>query len=725
MPGIETLRRHCEERSDEATQKTPGIRRSAGSLDCFASLAMTPGTPAMPHDPLLQPFRLKHLTLRNRFMSTAHEPAYTEDGMPKERYRLYHREKAKGGIALTMIGGSSVVAPDSPQAFGNIVLYRDEVVRWLRELADDVHAQGAAVMIQITHLGRRTSWNKEDWLPVIAPSPVREPAHRAFPKAMEDWDIARVVAAYADAAERCKAGGLDGLEFEMYGHLIDQFWSPATNQRDDAYGGPLDNRIRFGLMVLDAVRERVGADFIIGCRLVCDEDWDRGLTREEGVGIAQRLAATGKIDFLNVIKGHIDTDEALSHVIPGMGARSAPALDFAGEVREAARLATFHAARIQDVATARHAVASGKLDMVGMTRPHIADPHIARKVAEGREHEIRPCVGMGYCIDRIYFGGEALCIHNAASGREATMPHEIARGPGPARKVVVIGAGPAGLEAARVAAARGHAVVLFEAADRPGGQVSITAGLKRRREIMGLVDWRVARCEEHGVAFRFNRYAEAGDVLAEDPDIVVVATGGLPNTAFLDAGSELVTTTWDILSGAAKPAESVVLYDDNGNHPGMTAAEFIADAGSRLEIVTPERVLAPEVGGTNYPAYFRAISAAGATVTLNLRLESVARDGNQLVATFFNEYDRSRHEKRAHQVVVEHGTLPNEDLYFALKPQSRNLGEVDYRALRENRPQDVVRHPEGRFALYRIGDAVASRNIHAAVYDALRLAKDF
>ena len=185
----------------------------------------------MSRDPLLQPFQLRGLTLRNRLMSTAHEPAYTEDGMPKKRYRLYHAEKAKGGIALTMIGGSSVVAPDSPQAFGNILLYKDECVPWLKELADDVHEKGAAVMIQITHLGRRTSWSKDDWLPVIAPSHIREPAHRAFPKAMEDWDFARVIGAYADAAERVKAGGLDGLEFECYGHLIDQFWSPATNKR--------------------------------------------------------------------------------------------------------------------------------------------------------------------------------------------------------------------------------------------------------------------------------------------------------------------------------------------------------------------------------------------------------------------------------------------------------------------------------------------------------------
>src|SRR5215469_10765479 len=436
----------------------------------------------MSTDPLLQPYQLKHLRLRNRFMSTAHEPAYTEDGLPKERYRLYHAEKAKGGIALTMFGGSAVVAPDSPQVFGNITLYKDEVVPWLRQLADAVHEHGAALMIQITHLGRRTQWNRGDWLPVVAPSAVREPAHRAFPKTAEDWDIARIVGQYAVAAERCKAAGLDGLEIECYGHLADQFWSPATNKREDAYGGSLENRLRFTMAVLNAIRQSVGAEFMVGVRMVCDEDWEKGLSREQGVEIARRLVKSGLIDFVNVIRGHIETDEALSHVIPGMGARSAPHLDFAGEIREITKFPVFHAARIQDVATARHAVATGKLDMVGMTRAHIADPHIARKVAEGRESEIRPCVGMGYCIDRIYFGGEALCAHNAATGREATMPHVVSASMGKQRKVVVVGAGPGGLEAARVAAARGHEVVVFEAAAEPGGQVLLASRIPRRKE---------------------------------------------------------------------------------------------------------------------------------------------------------------------------------------------------------------------------------------------------
>jgi 2,4-dienoyl-CoA reductase-like NADH-dependent reductase (Old Yellow Enzyme family) len=675
-------------------------------------------------DPLLQPYQLKHLRLRNRFMSTAHEPAYTEDGLPKERYRLYHAEKAKGGIALTMFGGSSVVAPDSPQAFGNITLYKDEVVPWLRELADAVHEHGAAVMIQITHLGRRTSWSKGDWLPVVAPSPIREPAHRAFPKSAEDWDIARIVGQYAVAAERCKVAGLDGLEIECYGHLADQFWSPATNKREDEYGGSLENRLRFTMEVLRAVRARVGAGFLVGVRMVCDEDWEKGLTRQDGIEIARRLVASGLIDFVNVIRGHIETDEALSHVIPGMGTRSAPHLDFAGEIREITKFPVFHAARIQDVATARHAVATGKLDMVGMTRAHIADPHIARKVMEGRESEIRPCVGMGYCIDRIYFGGEALCAHNAATGREATMPHVVPRSTGKKRKVVVVGAGPGGLEAARVAAERGHGVVVFEAAAEPGGQLRLAAKLARRREILGIADWRVDQCEKHGVQFRLNTLAEASDVLAEQPEIVFVATGGVPNLSFLEAGDDLVTTSWDILSGAAKPGESVLFFDDNGADAGLTVAEFIAGAGGRLEIATPERSLAPEVGGTNYPAYFKTLSERNVAISLNLRLERVARAGNRLNATLFNEYDKSRRERLVDQVVVEHGTLPLDELYFALKPGSRNLGEIDHGALIANRPQDLVRNPAGGYALYRIGDAVASRNIHAAVYDALRLAKD-
>ncbi len=672
-------------------------------------------------DPLLQEFQLKNVTLRNRVVSTSHEPSYTEDGMPKRRYRLYHEEKAKGGIGLTMMGGSAVVAPDSPAAFGNLHVYKDEIVPWLRELAYGVHENGAAVMCQITHLGRRTSNYDGDWLPVIAPSAIREPAHRAFPKVAEVWDMDRIVKAYADATARCREAGLDGIELEAYTHLLDSFWSPLTNHRDDEYGmGSLDDRLRFPLRVIRAVREAAGPDFAVGIRMSLDEDIDGGLRYDDGVEIAKRVVAEG-IDFISVIKGYMASDEALSRVIPPMGTPVAPHLEFAGRVKEALQIPVMHAARINDVATARHAIRDGLIDLVGMTRAHIADPHIVAKIQAGEEDRIRPCVGASYCLDEIYQSRDAKCVHNASTGREDRMPHHVPAATGPARKAVVIGGGPAGLEAARVLGERGHKVVVFEAADAPGGQIRLASSAPRRRDLISIVDWRLAECKLLDVDIRTNAYAEVDDVLGENPDIVVVATGGLPNTEFLTEGAQLVTDAWDILCGAVRPRGKVLFYDDNGGHPGMDAAEVVARSGVEVEFVTPERTLAPDVGGVNYPGYFKAFAEHDVRVTLNERVTGVRRRDGRLEVDLYNEYAHATRQRLVDQVVVEHGTLPQDELYFDLVPGSSNLGEVDQQALLDLRPQQVVRNSDGGYQLFRIGDAVASRNIHAAIYDAFRL----
>jgi len=673
------------------------------------------------NDPLLQPFQLKGLTLKNRVISTSHEPAYAEDGLPTLRYQLYHEEKARGGIALTMFGGGTLVAPDTPPAYGNLYAGDDRIVPHFRELARRVHGYGAATMCQITHLGRRTSNYQGNWLPVIAPSPVREAAHRAFPKTMEDWDIKRVVKAYGAAAARCREGDLDGIEIEAYGHLLDSFWTPTINRRTDEYGGTLKNRMRFSLEVLEEIRRQVGSDYIVGVRMSFDEDVEGGIQFDEGLRIGEILVDTGMIDFISVIRGHVDSNAGMSNVIPNMGTPQAPYLEFSGAVKRHFDLPVMHAARINDVATARYAIKEGLLDLVGMTRAHFADPHIVAKIIRGEEDQIRPCVGAGYCIDRIYGEGEALCLHNPATGRESTVPQVITPSGGPYRRVVVVGAGPAGLEAARVCAGRGHDVLLMEASRLHGGQVNLAARVDRRKEILGITDWLFDQCQRLKIETRFDCYADVDMVNQASPDVVLIATGGVPSVGRFTEGENLAVTSWDILSGSVPIEKNVLFYDDNGQHAGVSCAEFLAESGCDLEYLSPEMMIAPDIGGTNHPAYLRSLYGNEVTISLNQRLAGIAREDDGFTATLYSEYTQKKTHRRVDQVVVDHGTLPADDLYFALKPDSSNRGEVDQASLLGGQPQSVVNNPAGTFQLFRLGDAVNSRNIHAAIYDALRL----
>jgi 2,4-dienoyl-CoA reductase-like NADH-dependent reductase (Old Yellow Enzyme family)/thioredoxin reductase len=680
----------------------------------------------MTKDPLLQPYQLKHLTLKNRIMTTSHEPAYPEDGMPKDRYRAYHEERAKAGVALTMTAGSATVSKDSPPVFNNILAYKDEVVPWIQNLTQGCHEHGCAVMIQLTHLGRRTTWNKGDWLPSVSPSKHREPAHRAFPKLIEDWDIERIINDFADAAERMKAGGMDGIELQVYGHLLDQFWSPLSNNLVGPYGSDtLENRMRFPLDVLAAIRKRIGEEFIVGFRYTADEVQKGGITTEDGLKISKKLAETGQLDFLNVVRGRIHTDPAMTDLIPIQGMANAPHLDFAAQVKKLTGMPTFHAAKIPDVATARHAIEAGLLDMVGMTRAHMADPHIVQKIIEGREEDIRPCVGATYCLDRIYQAGDALCIHNAATGRELTMPHTIQ----PAkikRKVIVVGAGPAGLEAARVAAERGHDVVVFEAQPDPGGQIRLTAQSPRRREMISIIDWRMSQCAARDVLFHFNTWAEVDDVTAMNPDVVIVATGGIPNVELFETGVKAsnVVSSWDIISGDVRLAQNVLIYDESGDHPALQAAEIAALAGSKVEIMTPDRTFASDIMAMNLVPYMRSLQDKNVTFTVTRRLLGVERNGNKLKATIGTDYSDHSDKKEYDQVVVNYGTLPLDGLYFDLKLLSSNGGALDHGVLIAGASQSIVRNEKSTFQLFRIGDAISARNTHAAIYDALRLMKD-
>jgi 2,4-dienoyl-CoA reductase-like NADH-dependent reductase (Old Yellow Enzyme family) len=677
-------------------------------------------------DVLLRPLRIKNLVIRNRIMSTSHAPGYGEGGKPKDRYQLYHAEKARGGIGLTMFGGSSSVDCDSPATpWNQIAVSDDSIIPYFQQFADRVHAYGGKLMIQLTHMGRRTRWDTDAWLPVVAPSVVREPASRSVPKALEDEDISRIIRAFADAARRCKEGGLDGLELSgAHGHLLDQFWSPLVNRRSDGYGGSLENRMRFGREVFTAVREAVGDDYVVGLRMSGDEMLKGGISHEDAIAIASDYAGRGLIDFVNIIGGQARDEMSHAVSLPNMAFPVAPFLHLASGVRREVDIPVFHAQRIMDLATAARAIAEGHVDMVAMTRAHIADPHIVNKLAAGREDDIRQCVGAGYCIDRIYVGGDALCLQNPATGREQTMPHDIA----PAerkRRVVIVGGGVAGLEAARVCALRGHEVILFEKSERTGGQVNTAAKAGWREALSGIVRWLDAQVRKLGVDIRLNTAADAQAVAALAPDVVIVATGGVANRGDWP-GHELACTVRDVLDGQAAPEGSVLLYDEMGQHNAASVAELLATRGCQVEMVTCDRLIAQEVGTTNQPVHLRELYRLGVIMTPNMELQELYSEENRVVAVLRNTMTGEEEERLVDTVVVECGNLPLEALYFDLKERSVNHGVTDLPALLEGRTQPALEQagPQG-FALFRIGDAVAGRNIHAAIYDALRLCKDF
>lgn len=667
-------------------------------------------------DPLFEPLRLKHLTLRNRIMSTAHACGLgDENHMPGETYQRYHLEKAKGGLALTMFGGSSYVMRDSLWASGQLNISTDAVIPYLQQFSQRIHGEGAAIMIQITHLGRRAEVNTQNWLPAIAPSPVREIGHRAIPREMDRHDIDAVVRAMGDAAHRAKEGGLDGLETMCHGHLIGQFMSPATNHRTDAFGGSLENRCRFGLMVHEEIRRRVGDDFIVGMRFGIDESGSGGSDFDESLAIARLFESEGLLDFFNANYGRIDTEHALAtQCMPGMSVRSAPWLDKAGAFKREIGLPVFHAAKISDIATARHAIREGLLDMVAMTRAHIADPYIVAKIERGEEDRIRPCVGASVCMGE----QRPTCLHNPATGRERFWPQKIAPSEGAKRKVTVIGGGPGGLEAARICAERGHEVVLFEAANALGGQLRMASEAGWRKELQSLIGWRESELEHLGVDVRCNVFAEADTVMAEEPDVVIVATGGMPGAAWFE-GAELCTDPWDVITGAARPEGRVVIYDGTGRHVGAILAERAHESASELTFLSVDDVITKELAYAERVIWRQRFAEMGIRPVTEQGLLGVKRSGNALEVACVNELTGTRQTFEADMVIAETGTIPVDDVYQDLRERAGNGGVTDVQAFLAGESQPEL--DDDGFRLYRIGDAVSSRNAAAAMFDALRL----
>ncbi|WP_110708395.1 dimethylglycine demethylation protein DgcA [Salinicola sp. CR57] len=688
----------------------------------------------MAHEALFKPIQIGKLTIRNRVVSTAHAEVHaTDGGMTTDRYVKYYEEKSKGGCGLCICGGSSPVSIDSPQQWWSSVnVSTDRIIPHFQNLADAVHKHGGKIMIQITHMGRRSRWDGHNWSTLLSPSGIREPVHRATCKTIEEEEIWRIIGDFAQGARRVKEGGLDGCELSaVHQHLIDQFWSPRVNKRTDQWGGSFENRMRFGMEVLKAVRAEVGDDFCVGMRICGDEFHPDGLSHDDMKQIAAYYDATGMVDFFGVIGSGCDTHDTLANVIPNMSYPPEPFLHLAAGIKEVVSVPVIHAQNIKDPTQAERILEGGYVDLVGMTRAHIADPHIIAKIKAGQTDQIRQCVGANYCIDRQYQGLDVLCIQNAATSREYMgLPHIIEKSTGPTRKVVVVGGGPGGMEAARVAAERGHDVTLFEAEPQLGGQITLAAKAPQRDQIAGITRWYEMELARLGVEIKLESRADDAMIRDLQPDVVVLANGGhpfleqVPEWGYSDNPDEsLVVSSWDILGGKVEPGKNVLVYDTMCEFSGMSTADYLASKGATVEIVTDDTKPGVAIGGTTFPTYYRSLYQQSVVMTGDLGLHKVYREGDKLVALLENEYTGEHEERVVDQVVIENGVRPDESLYYALKERSRNKGQIDLEALYAATAQPTLAE-SGEFALFRLGDCVAQRNTHAAIYDALRLCKD-
>jgi mycofactocin system FadH/OYE family oxidoreductase 2 len=592
---------------------------------------------------LLSPIRVGRLALPNRVLITAHATNYVDaDGLPDARAVHYYAERARGGAGL-MVTGASSVHPSSPRVRGVVNAQDARVVPAWRAIADAVHAHGGRILVMLTHMGR--VGRMPDMRPLVAPSPLMDGSFRqAVPHELGPREIAELVEAFARAARRVRESGMDGIELQgAHGYLIAQFFSPLSNRRTDGYGGDLAGRMRFGLEVVGAVRGAVGPELTVGIRLSADELVPGGLGLDESRAIVRRLEATGELDFVDVSAGTDSDLMSLAEHIPSMYFPPANLVRFAAAIKPATRLPVFCAGAIRDPAVAEAIVAQGQADLVGMTRAHIADPHVVRKLREGRPDDIRRCIGcMQACLEALANGLPIGCVYNPVTGREGEWA-EIAPAPR-SRRVVVVGGGPGGLEAARVAALRGHRVVLLEASERLGGQLHLAAALPSRENFLEIVRFLSGQVAKLGVDVRLGHRADVASVQAEGPDAVVVATGSraaIPDR--LRGAPGALVDAADVASGAARPGARVLVVDQDGHLRGSGTADLLAGRGHRVAIASEQLYVGQGIDlKTLYPLQ-RRLRQQGVEMLPSTRL--VGWDaGHPVVADVFTGAERTLRE---------------------------------------------------------------------------------
>ncbi len=651
---------------------------------------------------LFQPLQLGPITVRNRVVFSAHLTNYAEDGLPTEQHAAYYEARARGGAGLIITEEHSTHPTDWP--YEKLIHgFHRHVIPGYKRITEAVHRHGTPIFAQINHNGGQAS-SMYSRLPVWAPSPVADPLFREVPKAVNVREIAEIVAGYGIVAGHCTEGGFDGVELQCsHSSIVRGFLSGATNTRSDSYGGSLENRARLLVEIIDVVREAIGPTRALGVRLCGDELIEGGTTIDEAVAISRIVEATGKVDYINTSIGVATATlfmiEASMHIPPGY------ALFIPNAIRRAVDIPVVGVGRFKDPIQAERALADGHCDLVGAVRAQIADPDFVRKAQAGEHDDTRLCLSCNQeCVGRMGLNRWLGCIENPATGREAllraqsaSVSNGIALGqkPAPRKRVMVVGAGPAGLQAAISAASHGHDVTVYERELVAGGQVRWAATVPNRAEFGDLIRNQLNEATRANIKIVYGHGIDAAFVDSDKPDAVIIATGAVPARPYWAPGDATnIVDVMDILTGSALPpaGAKVVIVDELGFHQATSIAEVLADRGCDVEILTPGMVVGQDLGITLDMENF-CIRAAAKKITLTP--DSVVMGWNGSALSILHHVSGSMNELPADWIVLAVPGSPADALYREL-------------------------HTAG-VTVHRIGDALTPRRAHSAVVDGDRI----
>ena len=651
------------------------------------------GSPALSR--LFSPLRIGGITLRNRIVSTAHSTGLSEGVKIGERVIAYYTARARGGVGLIITGSTSVHPTSTSKLMPALANWDDTIIEPYRRLAAAVHPYGTRIFAQLNHAGA-LSGGGDKLNRIVAPSAIDSELGNETPHELAIEEIAEIVAAFAAAAVRARDGGLDGVELHGgHGNLIQQFLSPLTNRRRDDYGGSPEKRRRFALEVARAVRAAAGPDFVVGLRLSAEEDHPGGLTLADAREIAPAVVEAGRLDYVNVTSGSDLTAWSQVHHYAPMYLSSGHMRRLARGIRQVVSVPVICVGRVVDPRDAEAILEAGDADLVGMTRALIADRDLPEKARRGDLDGIRYCVGINDgCLGRLYRGAHITCVQDPRSGRELDLdtlpPAMVSRG------VVVVGGGVAGLEAARVAALRGHRVTLLERRSELGGQIQLARRAPGRAELGAIVDHLVREVGRHDVKTVCGEEATADSVLALKPGSVVIATGSEAHMPELEGGEGRYVSARDALDGAMV-GDPVVVFDTKGDMVGLATADWLAERRHRVTVVTSRRYPGQQIELMSGRLLYQRLLDRNVTFIVESEVVRLTEDG---VAIRHRYTGRETILPEIATVVAACGGKANDGLYRALRRRAPTLD------------------------LRLIGDAAAPRQIERAIYEGHMAARE-